>query len=172
MGLDMYLSAKRYLWTDKDKAISEKVGEIIGVNGDQQRRFNGSSLVVKEISLEAMYWRKANAIHGWFVENVQDGDDDCKEYEVERSQLEALRDLCSKILTRHEAMKTMSDEQIEEMDDLDEDEESLEPTAGFFFGSTDKDEWYYEDLKNTAEGLRRVLETLPDDYSFSYHASW
>jgi hypothetical protein len=66
----------------------------------------------------------------------------------------------------------MSDEQIEEMDDLDEDEESLEPTEGFFFGSTDKDEWYYEDLKNTVEGLSRVLETLPDDYSFSYHASW
>ena len=23
------------------------------------------------------YWRKANQIHNWFVENVQDGEDDC-----------------------------------------------------------------------------------------------
>jgi hypothetical protein len=171
MGLDMYLSAKRYLWSDKDKAISEQVNEAIGVVPDFEKRFNGSSLVVKEISLDAMYWRKANAIHGWFVENVQDGDDDCKEYEVDRDQLETLRNTCSKILARHEAMKTMSDEQIEEMDDLDEDEESLEPTEGFFFGSTEKDEWYYQDLKDTVEGLDRVL-ALPDNFSFAYQASW
>jgi hypothetical protein len=155
MGLDMYLSAKRYLWSDKDKAISEQVGEIIGVEGDQQRRFNGSSLVVKEISLEAMYWRKANAIHGWFVENVQDGEDNCREYEVERSQLETLRDLCKDILEHP----------------LAERDSDLEPREGFFFGCTNKDEWYYQDLKNTVEGLERVL-ALPDEYSFSYQASW
>ena len=145
MGLDMYLTAKKYLWSDKDKAISEKVGEIIGVNGDQQRRFNGSSLVVKEISLEAMYWRKANAIHGWFVNEVQDGEDNCREYEVERSQLETLRDLCKDILEHPDA----------------ERDTDLEPTEGFFFGSYEKNEWYYEDLKNTAEGLSRVLQELP-----------
>jgi hypothetical protein len=47
----------------------------------------------------------------------------------------------------------------------------LEPTQGFFFGSYEKDEWYYQDLKNTVEGLERVL-ALPDEYSFSYQASW
>jgi len=156
MGLDMYLTAKKYLWSDKDKAISEQVGEIIGVNGDQQRRFNGSSLVVKEISLEAMYWRKANAIHGWFVENCQDGEDNCREYEVERSQLETLRDLCKDILEHPDA----------------ERDSDLEPTEGFFFGSYDKDDWYYQDLQNTVEGLDRVLKELPEDYSFSYQASW
>jgi hypothetical protein len=171
MGLDMYLSAKRYLWSDEDKDVSKQVGEIIGVDGDPEKRFNGASLVVKEISLEAMYWRKANAIHGWFVENVQDGDDDCKDYEVDRAQLVELRDLCSKIVNRHEAMKTMTDDQLEEMEDFDEDELSLEPTEGFFFGSNEKDEWYYQDLKNTVEGLDRVL-ALPHEYYFTYQASW
>ena len=155
MGLDMYLSAKRYLWSDQDKDVSKQVGEIIGIEGDAERRFNGSSLVVKEITLDAMYWRKANAIHGWFVENVQDDDDDCKEYEVDREQLETLRDLCKDIL-EHPMAERDSD---------------LEPTEGFFFGCTDKDEWYYEDLKNTVEGLDRVL-ALPDEYSFHYQASW
>jgi len=171
MGLDMYLSAKRYLWNKTDDVIAEKVGEIIGVQGDTEKRFNGSSLVVKEISLDAMYWRKANAIHGWFVNVVQGGEDDCNSYDVEREQLLELRDLCSKILARHEAMKTMNDDQLEEMEDFDEDELSLEPTEGFFFGSTEKDEWYWEDLKNTVEGLDRVL-ALPDEYSFSYQSSW
>jgi hypothetical protein len=155
MGLDMYLSAKRYLWSDEDKDVSKQVGKIIGVDGDPEKRFNGASLVVKEISLEAMYWRKANAIHGWFVENVQDDEDDCKEYEVDREQLETLRDLCKDILEHPDA----------------ERDEDLEPTEGFFFGSYNKDEWYYQYLKNTVEGLDRVL-ALPDEYCFTYQASW
>ena len=155
MGLDMYLSAKRYLWSDTDKEVSTKVGEIIGVQGDTERRFNGSSLVVKEIALDAMYWRKANAIHGWFVNVVQGGEDDCNSYDVDREQLIALRDLCKDILEHPDA----------------ERDEDLDPIEGFFFGSYDKDEWYFQDLKNTVEGLDRVL-ALPKEYSFSYQASW
>ena len=155
MGLDMYLSAKRYLWSDQDKDLAKKVGEIIGVDGDPEKRFNGASLVVKEISLEAMYWRKANAIHGWFVETVQDGEDNCREYEVDKEQLQTLRDLCKDILEHPDA----------------ERDEDLEPTEGFFFGSYNKDEWYYKDLKDTVEGLDKVL-ALPDEYSFTYQASW
>ncbi|MEY4263472.1 MAG: hypothetical protein RL373_40 [Pseudomonadota bacterium] len=155
MGLDMYLSAKRYLWSDQDKDLAKQVGEIIGVDGDPEKRFNGASLVVKEISLEAMYWRKANAIHGWFVETVQDGEDNCREYEVDKEQLETLRDLCKDILEHPDA----------------ERDEDLDPTEGFFFGSYNKDEWYYKDLKDTVEGLDKVL-ALPDEYSFTYQASW
>jgi len=153
MGLDMYLSAKRYLWSDKDKAISTQVGEIIGVDGDQQRRLNGSSLVVKEISLEAMYWRKANAIHNWFVCNIQNGEDDCKEYEVGRGQLEELLSYC------RQALET-------------KDPEILEPVEGFFFGSTEIDQYYWDDIQATAQGLERAL-TLPEkEYEFYYQASW
>ena len=155
MGLDMYLTAKKYLWSDADKELSAKINEAIGVEPDFEKRFNGSSLVAKEISLDAMYWRKANAIHGWFVNVVQDGEDNCREYEVDREQLETLRDLCKDILEHPDA----------------ERETDLEPTEGFFFGSYKKDEWYYEDLKNTVEGLDKVL-ALPDEYSFHYQASW
>lgn len=155
MGLDMYLTAKRYLWNEKDSEISRKVEDLLGVKSIPDNRFRGSSLAVNGITLEAMYWRKANAIHGWFVNVVQDGEDDCREYEVDREQLERLRDLCKDILEHPDA----------------ERDTDLEPTAGFFFGSDKKDEWYYQDLKDTVEGLDRVL-SLPDDYSFTYQASW
>ena len=36
---------------------------------------------------EVGYWRKANQIHKWFVDNVQDGVDDCGEYKVTKEQL-------------------------------------------------------------------------------------
>jgi hypothetical protein len=153
MGLDMYLTAKRYLWTDQDKELSEKINEAIGVDGDQDKRFNGSSLVVKGISVEAMYWRKANAIHNWFVCNIQNGEDDCKEYEVGRGQLEELLSYC------RQALET-------------KDPEILEPRGGFFFGSTEIDQYYWDDIQATAQGLERAL-TLPEkEYEFYYQASW
>jgi hypothetical protein len=49
----------------------------------------------------------------------------------------------------------------------------LPPREGFFFGGTDIDEWYWNDLKSTIAQLERVL-TLPefDNLSFYYQSSW
>ena len=152
MGLDMYLSAKRYLYRDADEPISDGINELLGIPSDKSKRFYGASFVAKEVSIEAMGWRKANAIHGWFVRRCQDGKDECQESYVSREQLQELVDLC------HEALEKP-------------DHEVLEPTAGFFFGSYEKDEWYYQDLKNTIEGIERALE-LPESFDFYYRASW
>ena len=157
MGLDMYLTAKKYLWSDEDKELSAKINELVGVKADMENRWNGSSLVVKQIEVDAMYWRKANAIHGWFVENCQNGLDECQQSYVPREKLVELRDLCKDILENPDA----------------ERDEDLEPTKGFFFGSYEKDEWYWQDLKNTVDGITSALESLPEDqYEFYYQASW
>jgi hypothetical protein len=114
-------------------------------------------MMVKEVSIDAMYWRKANAIHGWFVEKCQGGRDECQETYIPREKLVELRDLCKDILENPDA----------------ERDEDLEPTKGFFFGSYEKDEWYWQDLKNTVEGITSALESLPEDqYEFYYQASW
>jgi hypothetical protein len=152
MGLDMYLSAKRYLYRDADEPISDGINELLGIPSDKSKRFHGASFVAKEISIEAMGWRKANAIHGWFVQNCQDGKDECQESYVPREKLQELVELCQEALDNPDA-------------------EVLEPTAGFFFGSYEKDEWYYQDLKNTIEGIERALE-LPNSFEFYYQASW
>ena len=39
----------------------------------------------KLASEASIYWRKANAIHGWFVKNAQQGIDDCRTYSVDTS---------------------------------------------------------------------------------------
>ena len=103
-----------------------------------------------------MYWRKANAIHGWFVENCQGGRDECQETYVDRAKLVQLRDLCQSILDNPDSTG-----------DTD-----LEPRQGFFFGSYEKDEWYYQDLKNTVEGLTKALSLPENEYDFWYQASW
>ena len=155
MGLDMYLTAKRYMSKHFDKddearqlAIAEQFPELKGRSG----RWDNS--VVKEISIDAAYWRKANAIHKWFVDNVQEGTDDCSPYYVPREKLEELRALCQRVLDfRHLAT------------------DQLPPQQGFFFGSTDVDEYYFQDLEDTVRQLDEAL-TLPPAWEFEYRASW
>jgi hypothetical protein len=102
-----------------------------------------------------MYWRKANAIHKWFVENIQGGEDNCQRYYVEREQLVELRDLCAKLCTQREMA-----------------EETLPTADGFFFGSTEYDEWYWNDIEGTVQGLDKALQAFDDKWQFHYRSSW
>jgi hypothetical protein len=143
MGLDMYLNAKRFLWHD-EKELSEQIAGVFpDLKGKQ----------VKEVIVEAMYWRKSNAIHKWFVDNVQKGVDDCGYYYVSRDQLEALHQLILEVLDTKDATK-------------------LSPVAGFFFGSTAVDEWYWEDLRSTADKLEELKTQFQQGWEFEYHSSW
>lgn len=49
-------------------------------------------------------------------------------------------------------------------------EASLPPASGFFFGSTEIDEYYAEDLQNTIDQLEPLLKE--SDVSFYYQSSW
>lgn len=144
MGLDMYLSAKKYLW--KSDAVDTKISRQISDELNLPRR-------VKEISVEAMYWRKANQIHDWFVENVQDGIDECKPHYVSREDLERLLKVCRAALYH-------------------KDSNILPPAAGFFFGSTEIDDDYWNDIERTAREIEAVLTELDDTWEFEYCSSW
>ena len=140
MGLDMYLEGEKYLWKgDADKKVSALFPEFGG-------------LPVKKVRAEVAYWRKANQIHSWFVQHVQNGTDDCGDYYVDRKQLKALLALCKKALNKKDASL-------------------LEPKEGFFFGSTDIDDWYWDNLKDTVKQLNKAVK-LPEDISLYYHSSW
>jgi hypothetical protein len=154
MGLDMYLKGKRYLseYREQDKPMRDAVNRA--VFGDGLR--DAGAPVVDEIVAEAAYWRKANAIHAWFVDNCQDGTDDCGEYYVSREQLQELANLCDHVL---ENPKKAS--------------ELLAPRGGFFFGTLECDEFYMEDVKFTSQRIKELLAS-PEwkDWDFYYHSSW
>ena len=147
MGLDMYLNAERYLWghEEGDKQISENIGQLIGLPTDGK---------VKTITVEAGYWRKSNQIHNWLVANVQDGKDECQDSYVSREQLKELREVCQKVLADNELA------------------EKLLPTAsGFFFGGTEYDQWYFNDLEETIKIIDNAL-LMPEQWDFNYRSSW
>jgi hypothetical protein len=102
---------------------------------------------------EVGYWRKQNQIHQWFVENVQNGVDNCGEYCVSKGQLEDLLEICKKILNDNSLA-----------------EELLPTASGFFFGGTEYDEWYFDGIQNTIEILEEALSDTSADYYYS--SSW
>ena len=132
-------------------------------------------------------WRKANAIHKWFVENVQDGADDCGIYEVTRHDIQTLLNLCIKVKESSKLVKgkikngqTFKDgewvdifEDGEYIEDSTVANELLPCRSGFFFGSTEYDQWYMENINYTIEVLQKVLDTTDfNNEAIGYHASW
>ena len=146
MGLDMYLKGSRWIstWKEGDKELGKKIAQLVGQEGS----------FVDTVEIEVGYWRKANAIHQWFVKNVQDGEDDCKTYWVPQEKLRELQNVCNQVL----ADPTLAP--------------SLLPTqGGFFFGDTQYDEWYLENLEITLQNIQKAL-SLSDEWQMYYHSSW
>lgn len=149
---------------------------------DTEHKYCHRSLLEQLVS-----WRKANQIHNWFVENVQDGKDDCGCYEVTKGQLEELLDTCIKVKAASKLVKgkvnngyTFKDgveipnvEDGKYIEDPTTAMELLPAQSGFFFGSTDYDQWYMSDIDYTIEKILKVLKTTDFDKEIVfYRSSW
>ena len=165
MGLYMYLSAKKHLSKINYKVLQEN--NELDYNSPEAvyPEFNdlmqltqltdvATDMYGASVEVTCAYWRKANQIHSWFVREVQGGEDNCGEYYVSSDKLIELLAICKHSLEN-------------------KDPALLLPQGGFFFGSTDIDEWYWNDLKSTISQLERIL-ALPefDNLSFYYNSSW
>jgi hypothetical protein len=206
MGLDMYLNAKKYVervdWKKSQKSdglvespLYARVRKAIGFDGfDEADGVQGI-----EVSFPVGYWRKANAIHSWFVANVQDGKDDCGSYYVTREHLQALKVECMKALELAPAIvetpvmaggiperEMMSENPMEAFAKIfehiqvqtheaefqpEKDGAPLPPASGFFFGSAKRDEYWLECARYTLELTEKCL-SMDERISFEYQSSW
>jgi len=160
MGLDSYILAKRYVkyWGFDDSPKQDQNAQLAkAVNGVYP---TPPGFELRELSYQVAYWRKANAIHQWFVANVQGGVDECQETWIAPEALKELRDMCADLLVDRDETKARL----------------LLPTAeGFFFGSTEYDEDYWADVSDALDQLDRILavsESNPGEFDFYYQASW
>lgn len=151
MGLDMYLSKRTYVkqWDHQKPEEQYEVTVTKGNNRVETIKKERVSYVIEEVA----YWRKANHIHQWFVENVQGDQDDCGEYDVSREDIQELVKACKEVIANPAQAS-----------------ELLPTQAGFFFGNTEYNEYYFGDLKETIEMLEPLLLEPGDD--FFYRASW
>jgi hypothetical protein len=155
----MYLSKKTYV---KNWDHNPKMKHKITIKLNNKIRKDIKAERVSQITEDVMYWRKANHIHAWFVENCQGGEDDCRSSWVSREQLEELATLCEEVLKFKADGKSPK--------------ETLPTQGGFFFGDTEYGEYYYEECRETAETIRAILkeEQVKDAFpgEFYYQASW
>ena len=188
MGLDMYLTRKKFIGANYEH---RKIIGSIDIKWDGKEipiDFNKISYIEEAVG----YWRKANAIHKWFVDKCQDGVDDCKPYYVSIEDLEELLNVCKEIkekvvmkkgkITKGYRGTEKGWEPILEDGDYIENPDicqKLLPTEdGCFFGSTDYDEYYMYDIDNTIKILDEILKEEKElngkgIYSeYYYQSSW
>ena len=150
MGLDMFLTARKYVSKYSDNDFASNIQAAVSNN-----IFIPEGARVNNIELEIGYWRKANAIHNWFVKNTQNGVDECQDTWINRNDLISLRNLCEMIINNKAQPEAL-----------------LPTTSGFFFGSTNYDEMYMSDIRDTIEIIDRALELNESDWDIYYRSSW
>ena len=160
MGLDMYLYKRTYVqnWEhnppEQHHQIEIKRGGVLRKDIKPNR--------ICYITEQVAYWRKFNALHGWFINNCGGGVDECQDISVDEEKLKELL----------ETLKEVSS-------NFTKAEELLPPTQGFFFGSDEVDEYYKEEVNSTIKIIEDLLEENEQSkeyglYSgdFEYRASW
>jgi hypothetical protein len=187
MGLDMYLEADIYIQNWKHNPPQEQYYTTLTNKLGQEIKLPCEP---NTITCQIGYWRKANAIHAWFVKHVQNNDDKCQRTWVSREQLKALLDIVKLLLSSTKLIdgkvKNGSEIDFEKYSnhiphDVIEDGKVIEDTKlagrvlptqdGFYFGNTDYDEDYLEDLKDTKKILEKAIK-LDKTWAIYYRASW
>lgn len=159
MGLDMNLYKRKHIEAydfDKDECLAKKITvnvkcEFADGEVKEEEYVVDNPDFSGHIDLPFMYWRKANAIHRWILKATKQKQDDCRSITVYGDTLLELAKLCKEVL-----------------DDHTKAEKLLPTQAGFFFGSLEYDEYYFNDLQDTYNKLKDVN---PED-CFIYRASW
>jgi hypothetical protein len=174
----MYLYKKTYVKQWSHQTPEETFEVTVTKGGEPFTKIKRNRIC--EITEEVAYWRTFNALHGWFVNHCGNGEDNCQEMHVDSSSLEELLTTLKQvqeILNNSKLVtKTVNDwkggsVEVEVYECEEQVTELLEPTEGFFFGGTDIDEYYKEQVDETVEVLE---ELLSEDSSgeYYYRASW
>lgn len=168
MGLDQYLNVTRresnYNFEVDQRGENEVYNKIIDALSLDKNKLEDTPRL--NIEYTPVYWRKANQIHGWFIDNLADGKDECQEIYVPHTALLELSNICKTLLDKKQIDSDAADVLAVRL---------LPPMEGFFFGTYQIDEWYWGDIQHTYDSLQSVLKDVPDDswkYTITYKASW
>ncbi len=108
---------------------------------------------------ELVYWRKANEIQAWFdrlcEEKHERPMENCEDFNVTIDDLHRLLDDLRKVDADHSLADKI-----------------LPTTSGFFFGSTEYDEYYFDNIKQTIKDIEGVIEEHDDGREYVYHPWW
>ena len=198
MGLDMFLFSvekgkEKYLVDNKrngefipqDAPRTDFVNLFID-NGDSDRQLGGKllpyNLVIPGCDNPGQYHQslcycwKRNAIHNWFIKNVQGGIDDDRWHKVSLNDLKQLKKICETVIAHSEIPYSVILDNDAYYSQLIKDSsvaEKLLPTLdGVFFGGIEYDGYYLEYLKDTVKDLEKILAETDFDKVTVFYNSW
>ena len=150
----MYLYRETFVGGNHEYRDVQGTVELSYNNNDNERLpINVDIKSLVSVTEHLLYWRKANAIHGWFVDNCGDGEDNAQLMYVTEDKMKELLETIDKQLK-------------------DKVSGILPLRSGFFFGnSEEKDAWYWDELKRTKKEFEKLLKE-PGDHDYYYQASW
>ena len=145
-------------WDEPDSVDETNYPEDLKTFSDYVYDRNFKS-VQTETRYQIGYFRKFNALHSYIVKTFADGIDNCQDIILYKEDVEQIKKVLDDVLNAHQ--------QVEKAKEL------LPTQSGFFFGGTDYDEFYFEDVKDAADLMQNFLDNFDfDKYQLVYQASW
>ena len=164
MGLDMYFYARKTTyksfskWDKPDRADETNYPEDLKIFSDYIYDRNFKS-VQTETRYQIGYFRKFNALHSYIVKTFANGIDNCQDIILYKEDVEKIKKVLDDVLNVHQQAEKAK--------------EILPTQSGFYFGGTDYDEFYFDEVKVAADLMQSFLDNFDfESYQLVYQASW
>lgn len=100
-------------------------------------------------------FRKHNYLMPWMKDIIGSEVENCEEYEITKDQLEDLLANVESVLNDHSKASIL-----------------LPTQGGFFWGSIDYDEYYFEDLEYARDKLSEMLNDMDGEENATFWSWW
>ena len=100
-----------------------------------------------------LYFRKHNYLMAWVEQTTGSAIENCADIDLTKGQLESLLSSIDEVLADHGKAPWL-----------------LPTQEGFFFGSTEYDEWYFKNLENARSQLTGMVADMGDDELATFNA--
>ena len=184
MGLDMYLFKETYIGAARNPHV--KVSMTIQTTKSKRKKTKTiENMKIVSVEEEVAYWRKANAIHGWFLRHVYNEEPHTNRIEVKPYQLVRLLEICKTVIEKAELKPgrifsgylwkngentpTFMNGLV--CNNMSELKRLLPREDGPFFGPQSYDEYYVQEVKDTIDMLKSIDFNEPNTRYF-YMANW
>ena len=145
-------------WDNSDRVDETNYPEDLKTFSDYIYDRNFKS-VQTETRYQIGYFRKFNALHSYIVKTFANGIDNCQDILLYKEDVEKIKKVLDDVLNVHQQAEKAK--------------EILPTQSGYFFGGTDYDEFYFDEVKVAADLMQKLLNNFDfESYQLVYRASW
>lgn len=144
MGLDIrFEKAKRHRVEETEERLNEIEKELENANYSSVKEFDNLKNEYDELNpwKEVAYFRKVNFLLPFFEYG-----ENCSRLEIDDYKIDELLFKCKQVLEDHSLAETL-----------------LPTQGGFFFGNSEYNDWYFEDVKEVYDKFSEIAEDFNSD---------